>query len=303
MTLDEAVSEFIRYLRDEKRYSPSTLSNYQHNLALLATFATDDAHISHWNELEPRHVRSFVARKHGEGFNARSIAAQLSATRSLFRFLQRRGMAENNPALDVPAPKASKPLPKTLPPDSVDQLLSMAPEDTASVRDLAMMELFYSSGLRLAELVGLDVSQLDLDSRQVRVLGKGNKERIVPVGRKAAAALEEWLSERDSMAHADEPAVFVGTRGKRISRSVVSKRMKLWAQQQGLTENLHPHRLRHSFATHLLESSGDLRAVQQLLGHANISTTQVYTHLDFQRLAEVYDQTHPRARKGKAAKS
>ena len=297
MSLDEAAEDFIRFLRDEKRYSPSTLANYRHNLSLLRRYLAESLNIENWAKVDPRHLRSFVAQQHRSGYNARSIAAQLSATRSLYRFLLRRGLADNNPALDVPAPKADKPLPKTLPPDSIDQLLSIDAEDSVSVRDLAMMELLYSSGLRLAELVGLDLDQLDLHVRQVRVLGKGNKERVIPVGRKAADALQKWLQQRCDMAHADETAVFVGERGRRISRSVISKRLKQWAQQQGLKENLHPHRLRHSFATHLLESSGDLRAVQQLLGHANISTTQIYTHLDFQRLAEVYDKAHPRARK------
>lgn len=303
MTLDAPVESFLRYLRDEKRYASSTLQNYQHNLALLQRFIYEDASVEQWQAVETQHIRAFVAHQNRKGYNARSISAQLSAVRSFYRFLQRRSLAENNPAQDVSAPKAAKPLPKTLPPDSVDQLLSLPADDSVSIRDLAMMELFYSSGLRLAELVGLDMHQLDLSSRQVRVLGKGNKERLVPVGRKAIDALQRWLKERGGIADSAETAVFVGQRGKRISRSIISQRMKYWAQHQGLSETVHPHRLRHSFATHLLESSGDLRAVQQLLGHANISTTQVYTHLDFQHLAEVYDQAHPRARKDKSRKS
>lgn len=304
MKLEGDVSTFIDFLRDQKQYSANTLRNYQTNLGNLIRFVGETSQITEWQAVEPHHLRSFIAHQSRSGYSASSISGQLSAIRSLYRFLQRNKLADNNPALDLSAPKASKPLPKTLAPDSVDQLLNMTAEDSVGIRDLAMMELFYSSGLRLAELVNLNLSELDLHSRQVHVIrGKGGKSRYLPIGRKAVEALTAWLKERDTMAHDDEEAVFVGARGRRIARSMVSKQLKHWAQQQGVQENVHPHRLRHSFATHLLESSGDLRAVQDLLGHADISTTQVYTHLDFQHLAEVYDQSHPRARKKKSSES
>jgi integrase/recombinase XerC len=228
----------------------------------------------------------------------------LSAARTFYEYLMREGAVKNNPALDVRAPKTKKRLPATLDADQMGRLLDFRVDDTLSARDKAMMELFYSSGLRLSELVGLDVSAVDLKDRTVRVLGKGDKTRIVPIGRHAIAALKEWLTQRAALTRRKQgagwlpgDAMFVGKSGRPLSVRAVQLRVGTWARRQGLTMHVHPHMFRHSFATHLLESSGDLRGVQELLGHADISTTQVYTHLDFQHLASVYDAAHPRARR------
>jgi integrase/recombinase XerC len=217
--------------------------------------------------------------------------------RGFFNFLLREGVVRSNPALDVRAPKAAKRLPGTLDVDQISQLLDIPPDDVLAVRDKAIMELFYSSGLRLDELVTLDLGQLDLPDRTVRVLGKGRKQRIVPVGRKAEEALRAWLKERAALATAGETAVFVGRNGSRLKHRAVQLRIRYWARRKGLPTQVHPHLFRHSFATHLLESSKDLRGVQELLGHADISTTQVYTHLDFAHLARTYDASHPRAKR------
>lgn len=299
MNPDSALPDFIKHIQSVKSYSKHTVDNYRRHLRQLQQFAEQSLNLHRWEELEPAHLRKFVVDQHRNGHSPRTIAAQLSAARSFFNHMLRAvpDAVKNNPVLDISAPKADKPLPKTLPPDALEQLLSFEPQDAIETRDLAMMELFYSSGLRLSELTGLDLSGIALKDRQVRVIGKGNKERQVPLGTKAAEALQRWLEVRHELAQSGEEALFVGQRGKRIANSVVGQRLKYWALQQGIPQNLHPHRLRHSFATHVLESSGDLRAVQTLLGHADISTTQVYTHLDFQRLAEVYDKAHPRARK------
>jgi integrase/recombinase XerC len=217
--------------------------------------------------------------------------------RSFCRFLLREGVLRSNPCGDVRAPKAARRLPGTLDADQMGRLLEAAPENSLQVRDLAIMELLYSSGLRLSELVGLDLPDLDLADRTVRVLGKGRKERIVPVGRKAVAAVQAWLAERQALAAGGTAAVFVGRNGRRLGARAIQLRVAEAARRQGVPVGVHPHLFRHSFASHLLESSGDLRGVQELLGHANISTTQVYTHLDFQHLAKVYDKAHPRARR------
>jgi integrase/recombinase XerC len=253
--------------------------------------------IESWDALDTQHVRSFAAQCHRRGLAPRSIQRRLSAVRSLCRYLIREGELSNDPAADVQAPKARKRLPTTLDADTMARLLEFRADDRLGVRDKAIMELFYSSGLRLAELLGLDLADLDLRDRTARVLGKGRKVRIVPVGRHAAEALSRWLGERAALAAVDETAVFVGRNGRRLGPRIVQRRIARWARLQGLPEHVHPHLFRHSFASHLLESSGDLRAVQELLGHANISTTQVYTHLDFQHLARIYDASHPRARR------
>jgi integrase/recombinase XerC len=239
----------------------------------------------------------FAAREHRRGLGARSIQRRLSACRGLFRHLLREGTLKSEPTGDVQAPKARKRLPTLLDADSMARLLEFRGSDSLGLRDKAIMELFYSSGLRLSELTGLNLHDLDLRDRTVRVVGKGNKARIVPVGRHAIEALRCWLAERATIAAMDELAVFVGVRGGRLGPRIVQRRIARWARLQGLPEHVHPHMFRHSFASHLLESSQDLRAVQELLGHANIGTTQVYTHLDFQHLARIYDAAHPRARK------
>jgi integrase/recombinase XerC len=227
----------------------------------------------------------------------RSVQRRLSAARGFFHYLMREGVLKSNPALDIRAPKASKRLPGTLDVDQLNQLLDIPPEDALAVRDRAIMELFYSSGLRLSELVGLDIANLDLPDRTVRVLGKGSKTRIVPVGRKAESALRVWLKERVALADIEEPAVFVSRNGARLKHRAIQLRIVYWAKRKGLPSRVYPHLFRHSFATHLLESSKDLRGVQELLGHADISTTQIYTHLDFAHLARTYDASHPRAKR------
>lgn len=292
------LAEFKRHLGDERRLSPHTLSNYSRDLDSVVRFC-DGAGIGRWSELSASRVRAYVAQSHRRGLGGRSIQRNLSSLRSFCRFLIKRGELSSNPAQDIRAPKTPRRLPHSLDVDRVQMLLDGDADDWLSQRDLAMMELMYSSGLRLAELVGLDLQHVDLDSREARVLGKGNKTRIVPVGNQAAEMLGAWLSVRANHSADCESALFITRKGSRISPRSVQQRLQRWALKQGLNSRLHPHALRHSCATHVLESSGDLRAVQELLGHANLATTQVYTHLDFQRLAQVYDQAHPRARKSR----
>jgi integrase/recombinase XerC len=259
-----------------------------------------DVHgLNDWSALDSQHIRSFAAHSHAKGLAPRSIQRRLSAVRGFYEFLIRQNVIpRRNPASEVRAPKSNRRLPETLDVDQMSRLLEIPDSDDAAVaRDRAIMELLYSSGLRLAELVGLDVTHLDLKDRTVRVLGKGEKERIVPVGTQAAAALQSWLKNRQLIATPEEPALFIARSGRRLSRRSVQARVSHWARRQGVSLRVHPHLFRHSFASHLLESGGDLRGVQELLGHADISTTQIYTHLDFQHLARIYDKTHPRARK------
>ena len=276
--------------------SPHTTLSYRREIENLAQWC-DQQKIVDWISLDEQHIRSFAARSHAAGLAPRSVQRRLSATRSFLRFLQRERVIPNNPASDVRAPKARRPLPRTVDADQMNRLLEIEGDDALAKRDRAVMELFYSSGLRLAELLGLDLHDLDLADRTVRVTGKGNKVRILPIGRKACEALQAWLKDRAAMTQAEEKAVFVGRNGRRLGARTVQKRVAAWARRQGLPVHVHPHLFRHSFASHLLESSQDLRGVQELLGHADIATTQVYTHLDFQHLARIYDQAHPRARK------
>jgi integrase/recombinase XerC len=294
--LARGVERFLSSLRHERQLSPLTASSYSRDLAALLDYCRAQS-IDGWRRLDQQHVRSFAAQSHRRGLSARSIQRRLSAVRTLCHFLIREGELTANPALDVQAPKAKRRLPVALDADTMAKLLEFRSDDRLDLRDKAIMELFYSSGLRLAELLALDLIDLDLKDRTVRVLGKGRKTRIVPVGRQAAEALGRWLAERAALVAIDEMAVFVGRNGRRLGPRIVQRRIARWAKRQGLPEHVHPHMFRHSFASHLLESSGDLRAVQELLGHANIGTTQVYTHLDFQHLAKVYDSAHPRARR------
>ncbi|RPI16296.1 MAG: tyrosine recombinase XerC [Lysobacterales bacterium] len=294
--LEAGVERFLSSLRHERRLSVHTADGYGRDLAALLDYCRAQG-IAEWRTLDTQHVRSFAAQCHRRGLGPRSIQRRLSAVRSLCRFLIREGELANDPAADVQAPKAARRLPTALDADAMARLLEFRTDDRLGVRDKAIMELFYSSGLRLSELLGLDLGDVDLRDRTVRVLGKGSKTRIVPVGSHAVAALSRWLGERIALAATDEPAVFVGVNGRRLGPRIVQRRIAAWARRQGLPEHVHPHMFRHSFASHLLESSQDLRAVQELLGHANISTTQVYTHLDFQHLARIYDASHPRARR------
>ncbi len=286
--------------------SPHTVAAYRRDLERLAVFC-DRRRCPRWDALDNVQMRNFAASEHAAGLSPRSVQRRLSAARTFFGFLQRETPSGRNPALEVRAPKAGKRLPATLDADQMSRLLDFSADELLSVRDKAIMELFYSSGLRLSELVGLDLSALDLCDRTVRVTGKGNKTRIVPIGRKARAALEKWLTRRaqltalprtgGSTAEDGRNAVFLGRSGRPLSVRSVQLRVAAWARRRGLNVHLHPHMFRHSFATHLLESSADLRAVQELLGHADIGTTQVYTHLDFNHLANVYERAHPRARR------
>jgi integrase/recombinase XerC len=290
------IARFLDYLGNERRLSRHTVENYRADLHSVAGFciATD---VSAWGELGPADVRAYVAQRHRAGIGGRSLSRALSALRGFYRYLLREGVVTQNPVLGVKAPKSPRRLPATLDVDQVGRLLEMDTDGVLACRDWAMMELLYSSGLRLSELTRLDLRDLDLADGTVRVTGKGDRTRVVPVGSKARAALRRWLEVRARHTAAEERAVFVTRRGRRLGQRAVQLRLRLWGVKQGLGTNLHPHRLRHSFASHLLESSRDLRAVQELLGHANISTTQIYTHLDFQHLASVYDQSHPRAKK------
>jgi integrase/recombinase XerC len=276
--------------------SPHTRKAYARDLGNLKNFC-EERGIHAWKELDGQLLRSYIAGRHRQGNSGRSLQRNLSAVRAFYRYLQKCGHVSGNPALGITAPRTAQRLPGTLDVDQAQQLLEITGTEPLAVRDRAMLELAYSSGLRLSELVGLDISNLDLTDALVSVMGKGRKTRHVPVGRHAAMALRAWLKIRGNMAGPDETALFVSRRGRRISPRSVQQRLQLWAQRQGLASRVHPHMLRHSFATHILESSSDLRAVQELLGHADISTTQVYTHLDFQHLARVYDQAHPRAKK------
>lgn len=294
-----SLQDFLRQLGLERNLSAHTASNYGRDLATLAAWC-DQQGLTEWNQLDQGHVRAFAARSHAGGLAPRSIQRRLSALRSFFRYLQREGLATKNPGEDVRAPKSPRRLPRALDADQMTQLLESPAEGALGARDQAIMELLYSSGLRLAELVSLDLPALDLADRTVRVTGKGRKTRIVPVGSKAVAALRAWIRERAGLAKPDELAVFVGRNGRRLGARSIQLRLAKLGIRNGLPTRLHPHLFRHSFATHLLESSQDLRGVQELLGHADISTTQVYTHLDFQHLAGVYDQAHPRARRRRA---
>ncbi len=295
--MDETLERFIQTLRSERYCSAHTLSNYRRDLARFAAYLRARG-IDDWRRVAHDEVGAYAARRFREGRKSRTIARELSAIRSFYQHLIRHRVVADNPARDVKAPKADKPLPKTCDADALERLLRRDDDDDPLLlRDLAIFELIYSSGLRLAELVGIDLDDLDLRARRLTVTGKGNKTRQLPVGRKAVAAIERWLPHRGTLAGAGEAALFVSRPGRRISPRNVQSRLERLIQQRALEQNLSPHVLRHSFATHLLESSADLRAVQELLGHANIATTQIYTHLDFQHLAQAYDAAHPRAKR------
>ena len=299
MQPSDALESFLTALGTEKRCSPHTLAAYRRDLATWFAFCERDG-VASMADADALHVRRYAAECHRKGLGPRSIARRLSALRSFYSHLLQLRLVKANPAVHVQAPKPSRRLPSTLDTDQMASLLKTGSDDEGgalALRDAAMMELFYSSGLRLAELTGLDLGDIDFGDQTVRVLGKGSKTRVVPVGRLAVEALERWLAVRGEVAPADEPALFVSQRGTRLSRRSVQARVEAWAKRHGAPMRVHPHMLRHSFASHLLESSGNLRAVQELLGHASLSTTQIYTHLDFQHLAHIYDKSHPRARR------
>ena len=290
------VREHLEALRHQRRLASGTLTNYARSLAVLLRLAQGKPLAA----LDGVQVRHYMAQLHAAGLSSRSLAGTLSAWRGLYRWLVRHRGFRGNPCEGVRAPKAARTLPKALSVEAAQRLLEGGPAASpALARDQAMFELMYSSGLRLAELVGLDfdAGRLDLAGGEVTVTGKGSKTRTVPVGGRARESLRRWLAVRAQLAAPQERALFVGARGARIAAGTVRARLQAWARRQGLESPLHPHMLRHSFATHVLQSSQDLRAVQEMLGHASISSTQVYTHLDFQSLAKVYDAAHPRARR------
>ena len=293
---------FHNYLRYEKHYSPHTLSNYQRDLKqfsqwLIELERADSSALASATVIsaDSQLIRNWIAQLHRQGISGKTIQRKLSTLRSFYQFMLREGKLKKNPAVDIRAPRSPRKLPAALDVDSVSRLLDMPDDSKLAIRDRAILELFYSSGLRLSELVNLDIDHIDLTDNTLRANGKGGKTRILPIGSKARQALQQWLKQRT--ANAGENALFISNRGKRLTPRAIQLRVNHWQKKQGLEQHIHPHKLRHSFASHLLESSGDLRAVQELLGHANISTTQIYTHLDFQHLAEVYDKAHPRARK------
>ncbi len=284
---------YLEHLEHERRLSAHTVRNYERDIrALLRAAGTVPL-----RELQPAQIRRFVSQLHSQGLDGKSLARVLSAWRGFFTYLCRDHGHDHNPCLGIRAPKAAKRLPHALSPDETGRLMQLGASDALAVRDRAILELFYSSGLRLSELTGLALDDVNYRDATIRVTGKGAKTRVVPVGSYALAALRAWLVERAPLAPQGEQAMFLARNGAPLSARSVQARLKQWGLKLGLPGNVHPHALRHSFASHLLQSSGDLRAVQDMLGHASISTTQVYTHLDFQHLAKVYDAAHPRARK------
>jgi integrase/recombinase XerC len=294
----EWVDHFNRYLMTERRVSPNTTSSYRRDITSLVAFC-DREGIEHWQGVLVPEVRRFAARAHAGGLSPQSVQRLLSAVRTFMRFLVREGVIGGNYAELVQAPKASRRLPSVLDADQMARLIEIPQEDAYAVRDRAIMELLYSSALRLHELTRLNRGEVDLRDRVVRLLGKGNKARIVPVGSFAIQALQRWLRVRAQVAKAGEQAMFVGRWGRRLGGRAVALRIDYWAKRQGISTHVHPHMFRHACATHVLESSGSIREVQELLGHASISTTQIYTHLNTQHLFETYDKTHPRAHRVK----
>ncbi|AWB66367.1 tyrosine recombinase XerC [Saccharobesus litoralis] len=292
-SLEELLNNYWQYLQAERRLSVQTLKAYQSQLA--AIFSKQP--IRDIAEIDNGYVRKVLANSKASGLSHSSIHLRLSALRSFCQYLVRQDLIDHNPAKTVNAPKQGRKLPKNLDIDEINQLLETDDEQQISQRDICMMELMYASGLRISELINLNISDVDFNTTLLRVTGKGNKQRIVPFGSKAKQAMQAWLKVRFESSQSPNNALFTSIHGNRLSVRQCRARMKLWGQKQGLSKHLNPHKLRHSFATHMLEGSQDLRAVQELLGHENLATTQVYTHLDFEHLSKVYDQAHPRARK------
>ncbi|RLU00734.1 MAG: tyrosine recombinase XerC [Ketobacter sp.] len=293
--LDDSIARYLEHLTRRRMLSVNTVEGYRRDLAQLQQFCSRQQ-LARCRDIHPQHIRLLVAERHRRGSKHKTLQRLLASIRGLYNFLIQQGQAEANPAQGIRPPKGEKKLPHTLDVDQMNQLLNIDDSDPLSIRDLAVLELFYSSGLRLSELLNLHLADYDQQEHTVRVLGKGNKERVVPVGSKARDAIQRWLDLRDQFKPADD-SLFVSQQGRPLHPSTLQKRFKQWGIKQGIDRHVHPHLLRHSFASHILESSGDLRSVQELLGHADISTTQIYTHLDFQHLAKVYDQAHPRAKK------
>ena len=291
------LDDFLRELEVERRASAHTVNSYRRDLEHLVSFCNEKS-IQQWSDVRQPHIRAHIAARHRQGLGSKSLQRELSALRSFYQFLLKNRRVEINPAEHVKAPKQPRRLPKTLDVDQVAGFLDAGAHSDLEIRDLAMFELFYSSGLRLSELVALNLTDIDLDDQSLIVKsGKGGKDRVLPIGGKAIGAIRNWLPLRNGTADIEENALFTSAQGFRLGARSVQLRLERWRLAKGIAEPIHPHMLRHSFASHLLESSRDLRAVQELLGHSNIGTTQIYTHLDFQHLAEIYDQTHPRAKK------
>lgn len=297
--LQQPINDFLDYLRVERQYSANTLNGYRRNLQMLHDFLLAQS-LLRWSDVTTQHLQQWLNKLHRQGIKPRTLAQKASSVRSLFHFLVRRQGLPQDPSRQIQLPKLPRPLPKSLDVDAVDALLRVPGDDGMACRDQAILELFYGCGLRLSELTSLDVGDVDHAGQHLRVTGKGSKDRLLPVGRKALAALARWLPIRQQwLGSRVESALFISQRGRRLSGRTVEQRVARAASQIGLDDRVYPHKLRHAFATHLLEASGDLRGVQELLGHANLSTTQVYTHLDFQHLAQVYDGSHPRAKRDK----
>jgi integrase/recombinase XerC len=293
MSPTSLAADYISHLSNERRLSPLTCKSYAGDIGMLLKYLQKNS----LNQIQPHHIRHFIAQLRHHGLSGRSLARIISSWRGFYGYLIRSHNFTQNPCVGIHAPKSAKKLPHTLSPDETAQLLTFPADDILNSRDRAMFELFYSSGLRLAELAKLEPGDINFSDETVRINGKGDKTRIVPVGNKALIALQAWIIQREKFINPGEKALFLSRHGNAISARTISHRLKNRAIQQGITSNVHPHMLRHSFASHLLQSSGDLRAIQDMLGHANISTTQVYAHLDFQHLTKIYDTTHPRAKR------
>jgi integrase/recombinase XerC len=296
--LDSEINLTRSFLETIQHLSPHTQKAYQRDLTTLLEYCKIQG-VDKWRDLDGRQMRGYAAWRHRQGIGGKSLQRNLSAVRAFYRYLINQGIADQNPAQGILAPKTPRNLPRALDVDQAAHLVSIEGDDSLAVRDRAMLELMYSSGLRLSELIQLNMGNLDLRDAVVTVLGKGKKTRAVPIGRYAIAALKKWFALRQDIIKGEETAVFTNRTGRRLTPRAFQLRLNQWAIKQGIATRVHPHMLRHSFASHLLESSGDLRAVQELLGHADIKTTQIYTHLDFQHLARVYDQAHPRAQRKK----
>lgn len=296
--LDKAIDDFLRHLSVEHQVSAHTAAAYRRDLSKLSQYGEQQS-LGDARALQPHHLRHCLSQLHRAGLSSRSLQRWLSACRSFFNFALGKNWMDKDPSAGIQAPKGERLLPKTLDVDQVGQLLEVTGDEFIDVRDRTMLELMYSCGLRLSEMVSLDTEAVDLADGELRVTGKGSKARVLPIGQFAVKALRAWLPVRQDHLRPDERALFISKRGTRLQARSVQKRFARAGITQGLDTPLHPHMLRHSFASHMLESSGDLRAVQELLGHANISTTQIYTHLDFQHLAKIYDSAHPRAHRKK----
>lgn len=293
---------FYQFLRSEKQFSPHTLKAYQRDITRFMAFCESQS-VNQWQALDEQHIRQFISQLHRQGMGGKSIQRLLSALRRLFRYLQTNQKLTNNPAAQVRAPKSEQRLPEVMHPQQIEQLLYTQSDEPLVVRDHAILELLYAGGLRLAELISLDLDDIDWAASHLRVLGKGRKQRHCLFGRQASKMLKKWLKCRENIAKSEERALFVNNRGGRLSAAGIRARIHRLCREKGIEQRVYPHLMRHSFASHMLESSQDLRAVQELLGHAHLKTTQIYTHLDFQQLAKTYDSAHPRAHRSGAHRS